>query len=104
MIDDVLNDARRTQTSSNASHHNSLVEEGISRAIKPDEGHIAEVAQPKPLQSGDRVALGRSEHDFVLCDPYLGKILVRLGQREDESCIQPPGPNRFNLFDGSQRL
>jgi hypothetical protein len=46
------------------------------------------------------VALGRSEHDFVLCDEHLGKILVRLGQGKDEACIQPAGPNGFDLFDG----
>ena len=50
MIDRVLNDAWSTQSASDASLNDSLVEEGIRRAIKPDEGHIAEVARPKPLE------------------------------------------------------
>jgi hypothetical protein len=52
MIDGVLNDARRNQTASNACLHDSLVEEGIRRPMKPNKRRIAEVAQPKPLQSG----------------------------------------------------
>src|SRR4029077_5710472 len=99
MIDGVLNDARRTQTASNACLHDALVEEGIRRPMIPNKGRIAEVAQPKPLQSGYGVALGRSEYDFVLCNQHLSKILVRLGQGEDESSIQAAGPNGFDLFD-----
>jgi hypothetical protein len=104
MIDRVLNDAWRTQSASNACLHDSLVEERIGRPMKPNKGRIAEVAQAKPLESGYRVTLGRSEHDPVLCDKHLSKILVRLGQREDESRIQPAGPNGFDLFDRPQGL
>lgn len=45
------------------------------------------------------MALGRGEHDFVLCDQQPTKIFVRLGQRENESSIQPAGANGFNLLD-----
>jgi hypothetical protein len=49
MIGGVLNDARRTQTASNACLHDALVEEGIGRPMKPNKRRIAEVAQPKPF-------------------------------------------------------
>ncbi len=49
MIDGVLNDVRRTQAATNACLHDLLVEERIRRPMKPNKGHIAEVAQPKAL-------------------------------------------------------
>jgi hypothetical protein len=99
MIDRVLNFARRIEISSNARLNDALVEEGIRRPVKPNEGRIAKVAQPKPLQSSNCVPLGRSERHFVLCDEHPSKVFVRVGQSEDESSIQPTGPNGFHLFD-----
>ena len=49
MIDGVLNDARSTQSASQACLHDALVEERIRRPVKPDKRRLAEVAQPKPL-------------------------------------------------------
>src|SRR5260370_2665966 len=100
MIDGVLNNARRTQTASNACVQDAVVVDGVRPPMKPDKRRIAEVAQPRPLESGDRVALRRSEHNLMLRDQHLSRIAVQLCQTEDESSIQPAGPNGFNLFDG----
>ena len=62
MVDGVLNNARRLQTASEAYLHDTVVVDRIRPPMKPDKGRVAEIAQPKSLDSGDRVALGRVEH------------------------------------------
>ena len=99
MIDGILNDARRTQTASNTCEHDSLVEERIRRLMKPNKGRIAEVAQPEPLESGYRMALGRSEQNLVPRYQQPSEIPVWLCQAEDESGIQPARLNGFGLLD-----
>ena len=58
MVDGVLNNARRLQTASEAYLHDAVVVDRIRPPMKPDKGRVAEVAQPKSLDSGDRVTLG----------------------------------------------
>src|ERR1700730_18385095 len=99
MIGGVLNDARRTQTALSACQHDSLVEERIRRPMKPNEGCIAEVAQPEPRSSGYGVTLGRSEHDLVPRYQQPSEIPGGLCQAEDESGIQPARLNGFGLLD-----
>ena len=99
MIDGVLNDARHTQTAPNACLHDALVEERIRRPMKPNKGRIAQVAQPRALESGYGVALGRSEHDLVPRYQQPSEIPVGLCQAEDEPGIQPARLNGFGLLD-----
>ena len=55
MIDDVLNNARRLQTASEAYLHDAVVVDGIRPPVKPDKRRVAEVAQPKWFAVVDRV-------------------------------------------------
>jgi hypothetical protein len=78
MVDGVLNNARRLQTASEAYLHDAVVVDRIRPPMKPDKGRVAEVAQPKSLDSGDRVALGCGEHELVLRDQQMSEISIRL--------------------------
>ena|SRR6476620_6029978 len=73
MVDGVLNNARRLQTASEAYLHDAVVVDRIGPPMKPDKGRVAEIAQPKWLDSGDRVALGRGEHELVLRDQQMSE-------------------------------
>ena len=78
MVAGVLNNARRLQTALEAYLHDAVVVDRIRPPMKPDKGRIAEVAQPKSLDSGDRVALGCGEHELVLRDQQLSEFSIRL--------------------------
>src|SRR4029077_12017073 len=98
MVDGVLNNARRLQTASEAYLHDAVVVDRIRPPMKPDKGRVAEIAQPKSLDSCDRVALGRGEHELVLRDQQMGEISIRLYQAEDKSCIELARSNGFSLL------
>ena len=78
MVDGVLNNARRLQTASEAYLHDTVVVDRIRPPMKPDKGRVAEIAQSKSLDSGDRVALGCGEHELVLRDQQMREISIRL--------------------------
>ena len=78
MIDGVLNNARRLQTASEAYRHDAVVVDRIRPPMKPDKGHVAEIAQPKSFDSSDCMTLGCGKHELVLRDQQMSEISIGL--------------------------